>query len=66
MSFHLDRNKKTQEVIFYRKRDKPNHPSLILNNLMVIQSTIHKHLGTILDAKLDFYEHLKDKVSEIS
>ena len=31
-----------------------------------MQSTPHKHLGMILDTKMDFQEHLKDKLSKIS
>ena len=34
--------------------------------MVVIQSTTHKHLGTILDTKLNFQEHPKDKHSKIS
>ena len=66
MSFNPDPNKQAQEVIFSRKLNKPNHPSLNFNNTVVIQSTNHKHLGMILDTKLDFQEHLKDKLSKIS
>ena len=66
MSFNPDPNKQAQEVIFSRKLNKPNHPSLNFNNMVVIQSTTHKHLGMILDTKLDFQEHLKDKLSKIS
>ena len=66
MNFKPDPNKEAQEVIFSRKLNKPNHPSLIFNNTVVIQSTNHKHLGMILDTKLDFQEHHKDKLSKIS
>ena len=66
MSFNPDPNKQAQEVIFSRKLNKPNHPSLNFNNTVVIQSTNHKHLGMILDTKLDFKEHLKYKLSKIS
>ena len=31
-----------------------------------MQSTTYKYLGMILDTKLDFQEHLKDKLSKIS
>ena len=62
MSFNLDPNKQAQEVIFSRKLNKPNHPSLNFNNTIVIQSTNHKHLGMVLDTQ----EHLKDKLSKIS
>ena len=34
--------------------------------MIVIQSTTYKHVGIILDTKLDFQEHLKDKLSKIS
>ena len=34
--------------------------------MVVIQSTNHKNLGMILDTKLEFQEHLKDKLSKIS
>ena len=66
ISFNPDPNKQAQEVIFSRKFNKPDHPSLNFNNMVVIQSTTHKHLGMILDTKLDFQEHLKDKLSKIS
>ena len=66
MSFNPDPNKQAQEVIFSRKLNKPNHPSLNFDNTVVIQSTNHKHLGMILDTNLDFEEHLKNKLSKIS
>ena len=66
MSFNPDPKKQAQEVIFSRKLNKLNHPSLNLNNTVVIQSTTHKHLGMILDTMLGFREHLKDKLSKIS
>ena len=66
MSFTPDPNKQAEEVIFSRKLNKPYHPSLNLDNRVVIQSTNHKHLGMILDTKPDFQEHLKDKISKIS
>ena len=39
-----------------------HHPSLNFNDAVVIQSKTQKHLGIILDTKLDFQEHLKYKV----
>ena len=66
MSFNPDSNKQAR-VVFSRKLNKPNNLSLNFNNTVVIQSTTHKHLvGMILDTKLDFQEHLKDKLSKIS
>ena len=66
MSFNPDSNKQAQEVIFSRKLNKPNPPSLHFNNTVVIQSANQKLLGMILDTKLDFQKHLKDKLSKIS
>ena len=66
MSFNPDPNKQAQEVIFSRKLNKPDHPSLNFNNTVVIQSTTHKHLGMILDTKLDFQEHLKVMVLRLN
>ena len=66
MSFNPDPNKQAQEVIFSRKLNKLDHPSLNFNNTVVIQSTTHKHLGMILDTKLDFQEHLKVMVLRLN
>ena len=54
MSFNPDPNKQVQEVIFSRTPNKPNHTSLNFNNTVTILSTNQKHLGMILDTKLDF------------
>ena len=45
---------KTEEVVFSCKRYKPNHPPLLLGNDQVAQKMEHKHVGVILDSKLDF------------
>ena len=66
MSFNADSNKQVQEFIFSRKLNKPNHPSLNFNNTTVIQATTHKRQSMNLNTKLDFQEHLKDKLSKIS
>ena len=63
MSFNPDPNIQAQAVIFSRKLNKPNDPSLNFNNTVVIQSTNH---DMVLDTKLDFQEHLKYKLSRIS
>ena len=66
MTFNPDLNKQSEEVIFLRKLNKPNQPSVKFNNTVVIQSATHKDLGIIFDLKLDFQEHLKGKLSKIS
>ena len=54
MSFNPDINKQAQEVIFSRKLQKSNHPSLTFNGTCVTQSEIQKQLGMFLDSKLGF------------
>ena len=64
MSFNPDRSKQAQEVIFSRKTSIQSHPVLTFDNSPVTKTTHHKHLGLILDEKLNFKEHLKEKMSK--
>ena len=59
MSFNPDPNKQAQELIFSRKVQTTNHPSLFFNENVVPKTTLQKHLGMFLDSKLNFSEHLK-------
>ena len=52
-------NKQAQEVIFSEKLQKSTHLTLSFNNNTVTQSVTQKHLGMLLDTKLDFQGHLK-------
>ena len=65
MSFNPDRSKQAQEVIFSRKTSILSHPVLTFDNSPVTKTTDHKHLGLILDEKLNFKEHLKEKMSKV-
>ena len=64
MCFNPDRSKQAQEVIFSRKTLIQLHPVFTFDNRPVIKTTHHKHLGLILDEKLYFKEHLKEKMSK--
>ena len=44
MKFNPDPNKQAQKVIFSRKVNKIDHPSLYFNQNLVKSSSIHKHL----------------------
>ena len=55
MRFDPDPKKQAQEVIFSIKID---HPLLYFNENIVKSSSTHKHLGMMLDTKLDFTLHL--------
>ena len=56
MQFNCD---KTEEVIFSVKRSETDHPSLKLGLDEVARKDEHKHLGLILDSKLDFISHIR-------
>ena len=59
MQFNGD---KTVELIFSTKRVKPLHPPLLLGNDVVTEKAEHKHLGMVLDSKLDFQSHIKEAI----
>ena len=42
------------------------YPPLHFNNIAVTQSTNQKHLGMLLDVKLDFHEHIKNIYSKVN
>ena len=60
MRLNPDAKKQAQEVIFNRKINKIDHPPLYFNENLVKSSSTQKHLGMILDTKLDFSLHLKN------
>ena len=66
MSFDLDYAKPTHEVVFSRKRSETHHPLLMINNVPVKRVPFHKHLGLILDSKLDFNEHINTVLSKVN
>ena len=53
MRFNPDPRKQAQEVIFSRKINNIDYPPLYFSNSLVKSSSTHKHLGLILDIKLD-------------
>ena len=64
-AFNLDLSKQAQEVIFSLKFQKISHPSLYFNNNATEQVSFQKHLGMILDTKLNFQEHIKNILKSI-
>ena len=69
MNFNPDPNKQdkqAQEVIFSRKINKINRPPLLFSQNLVKSSSSQKHLGMVLDTKLDFKLHIKDVQSKVS
>ena len=64
MSFNPDKSKQAQRVIFSPKTQRAIHPPAIYNNMPVIRSPCEKHLEIYLDEKLNFYNHIKEKISK--
>ena len=66
MLFNPDPNKPAQEVIFSRKKQFQSHPTISLNNFQVERASYQKHLGIILDEKLNFKQHADNAISKIN
>ena len=64
MHFNPDPNKQANEVIFSQKSKVHSHPTLTFNNNDVKQCPHQKHLGIILDSKLDFNIHVDNKLKK--
>ena len=54
MLFNTDPSKQATEVCFSYKRDNIPHESFTFNNNKIQSAPSQKHLGFILDSKLDF------------
>ena len=64
MSFNLDKSKQAQEIILSRKTQQVIHLPTIFNNMPVVLGFCQKHLGIYLDEKLNFSNHIKEKISK--
>ena len=53
-------------MIFSRKLNKIDYPALYFNENIVKLSSTHKHLGMILDFKLNFSLHLENVQNKIN
>ena len=64
MSFNPDPSKQAKQITFSKKRSDTQLPVLIFNNSVISPSDSHKHLGMMLDRKLNFKCHLSEKISK--
>lgn len=62
--FNPDPTKQAAEVFFSHKRDNVSHEPLTFNNDKIPSAPAPKHLGLILDSKLDFNQHIHGKISK--
>ena len=61
--FNPDPKKPAHEVIFSRNKNEETHPS-VFYNVEVSRIDSQKHLGLVLDNKLTFKKHTKDKLNK--
>ena len=64
LQFNSDPNKQVNEVIFSRKTSSNNlsHPPIKFNNIDISKCPHQKHLGIVLDSKLNFNAHVDQKI----
>ena len=66
MSFKPDPSKQAHEVIVSSKHQKVSHPTIYSNNNPIESVSSQKHLGMILDTKLNFQEHIKNILTKVN
>ena len=66
MLFNPDPSKQAIEICFSHKCDNENYPSLVFNDTKVQLAHNQKHLGLILDSKLDFNEDIGNKINKFN
>ena len=64
MQFNPDPNKQANEVIYCRKTNNSSHSPVAFNNNDINKYPHHKHLGIVLDSKLDFQFHVDQKIKK--
>ena len=66
MSFNSEPSKQAQELIFTRKLQEKDYPQLYFNDSSVKETCTQKHLGMLLDFRLDFQEHWKSLLKKVN
>ena len=50
---------KSESVIFSRKRNRPNHPQVLMDQQPIHEVNLHKHLGIIFSSDCTWHDHLE-------
>ena len=64
MQFNPHPNKQANEDIFFWKNKKQLSSLVAFNNNVIKKYPHHKHLGIVLDSKLDFQFHVNQKIKK--
>ena len=62
MQFNLDKNMQATQVIFSQRKDAVIQRPLYFNGSEAAVKTKRKHLGIILDSKLNFQSHIREAI----
>ena len=57
-------SKQTKKVISSRKTSIIEHISITFNGNYIQKATLQKHLGMLLNSKLNFKEHISQKINK--
>ena len=60
--FNHDVSKEAEKDIFSRKKNISNHPVAFFNSLLINRKSSQKHLGLLLNEKLNFSERINEKL----
>ena len=66
MLFNPDPTKPAQEVIFSKTKKIQALPIIIFNNILVEKMPYQKHLGILLDEKLNFKQHVDSAILKMN
>ena len=66
MLFNLDPSQPAQEELFSRKKKTQIHPTISFNKIQVETACHHKHLGILLDEKLNLKQYINTTILEIN
>ena len=50
---------KSESIIFSRKRNKPNHPNVVMDQKPIQEVNSHIHLGLVLSSDCTWHDHLE-------
>ena len=64
MIFNPDILKQAQEIVFSPKASASNHGIIYFKNVPVIRKNNEKHLGLFFDSKLNFFDHMNEKIKK--
>ena len=65
MLFNPDPKNPAQEVIFSRKKQSQSHPTISLNNIHMERASYQRHLGIIIDEKLNLKQHVDNVILKV-